>query len=63
MVPFVARLEEILRSIVQMRYTSNPGQIQAMKFRRHVHAEAHLPVLIRLVASVKANNAVIHFAV
>lgn len=52
---FVVQTAETLRSIVQMRYASNPGQIQ-VGYQHRIYAEVCSPVLNILVASVEARK-------
>jgi hypothetical protein len=56
---FEARSIETARSIVQMRYASNPGHIQGLCTTL---SETCLPELNKLVAIVEAMNAVTHWA-
>jgi hypothetical protein len=56
---FVAREVETLRSIFQIRYASNPGNIQVDMRIRH-RAEACLPELNKFAASVNAQNTPMH---
>ena len=59
--PLVMRLPETLRSIIQMRYASNPEQSQVSREPRHcAHAELYLPEPTKLAASVKEKYAVTH---
>lgn len=55
------RAPETPRSIIQMRYASNPRRIQVGMAREHcAHTEGCLPEPNILVASVDAKNAVTH---
>jgi hypothetical protein len=57
----VVRIPETLRSIVQIRYASNPGQNSGKHWDCHrAHADMCLPVPNKLVASDEAKNAVRH---
>jgi hypothetical protein len=61
---FEAREVETFRSIFQMRYASNPGNIQVgMRIRHRGWVEACLPELNKFVASVKPQNTPMHVTV
>jgi hypothetical protein len=55
----LVRTVETLRSIIQIRYASNPGHIQALDIAL---AEMCLPELNKLVAIVETRNASTHRA-
>jgi hypothetical protein len=55
----VVRIPETLRSIVQIRYASNPGQ-DSGKYGDYHHPDMCLPVPNKLVASDDAKYAVTH---
>jgi len=57
----VVRIPETLRSIVQIRYASNPGQNSGKHGDCHrAHTDMSLPVPNKLVASDDAKYAVTH---